>query len=185
MSGTDAALRRLADRADIQDAMYRYARGVDRNDKALIRDAYHPDAYDDHVDYKGDVEGFIAWLDGRFAVFDNSMHFLGNCLVEFAGPDLAFVETYFCSRRTRAPVGEEAAGLKPEDAICRQVWGRYIDRFERRDGAAWRVARRIVVIDTRLTSVALGGARVGPATWGTRDGTDPLWAMRAEVLGVA
>jgi hypothetical protein len=183
VSGTnEATLLRLVDRAEIQDTIYRYARGVDRNDKDLIRSAYHPDAYDDHVDYKGDIEGFLAWIDHRFAAFDNSMHFLGNCLIEFAGPDIAFVETYFASRRTRAPVGEEAANLKPDDAICRQSWGRYLDRFERRKGE-WRVARRIVVIDARFSSVAIGGARAGSATWGTRETSDPLWRMRAEVLG--
>jgi hypothetical protein len=42
----EAALRRLLDRAQIQDATYRYARGVDRGDVGLIRSAYHPDAYD-------------------------------------------------------------------------------------------------------------------------------------------
>lgn len=180
----NTARQRFIDRTEIYDAMCRYARGVDRGDADFIRSAYHPDAHDDHGDYKGNIDGFIEWLGTRFLNFDNSMHFLGNCLIEFAGPDLALVETYYASRRVRAPVGEECAGLAPDDAICRQAWGRYLDRFERRDGE-WRIAKRMVVTDSRFTSVAKGGARNAPLTWGTRDRSDPFYAARAAVLGDA
>src|SRR5262249_6517739 len=138
-----ATVRRLADRAAIYDAMCRYARGMDRADADLIRSASHRDSYEAHVHYKGNNEGFIVDAATRFEGFDNSMHLLGTCLIEFAGPDLAFVETYFASRRTRPPVGDEGAGLGPGDAICRQQWGRYLDRFERRNGE-WRIAKRLV-----------------------------------------
>ena len=179
---TPDTLQRLADRAAIQDAMCRYARGVDRGDADMIRSAYHPDAHDDHVEYKGDVDGFIKWLDARFAPFVNSTHFLGNCLIEFAGPDLAFVETSYASRRLRLPTGNESAGLGPHDMIMRQSWGRYLDRFERRNGD-WRVARRVVIVDDRFSSIAKGGARNTPSTWGYRSRQDPMYAFRAEVLG--
>ena len=49
------ALQQLIDRQEIRDCMARYARGVDRNDWEAVRDTYHPDAYDDHGDYKGDI----------------------------------------------------------------------------------------------------------------------------------
>src|SRR3954464_7687266 len=89
---------RLAERAEIQDCLLLYARGVDRGDWELVRSTYHPDADDAHGEYQGGVDGLIAWLDQRFAGADNSMHFLGNCLIEFAEADFAFVETYFASR---------------------------------------------------------------------------------------
>jgi hypothetical protein len=174
--------QRLADRAEIYEVMCRYARGVDRGDYELLRSAYHVDAYDDHGEYKGNVDGFIEWLRARFHGFDNSVHFLGNCLIEFAGPDLALVETYYASRRLRAPEGAERTGLTPNDAICRQAWGRYLDRLERRHGE-WRIARRVVVVDARFTSVARGGERSGQSTWGTRDPSDPYYAVRAQVFG--
>lgn len=180
----DETIQRLADRAAIWDTMCRYARGVDRGDEAVIRSAYHPDAYDDHIEYSGGVDGFIAWLDVNFAGYDNSMHFLGQCLIEFAGPDLAMVETYYASRRLRPPEGDEATGLAPGDMICRQSWGRYLDRFERR-GGAWRIARRTLVVDNRFTSVAKGGIRTGAGPWGTRDTSDPLYAVRDGILGNA
>ena len=174
-------VRRLADRAEIHDVMYRYARGIDRGDADLIRAAYHTDACDDHVHYKGDIDGFLAATAKRMEGVDNSMHFLGNCLIEFAGPDIALVETYFASRRTRAPEGDEAAGLAPNDVICRQQWGRYLDRFERRNGA-WRVSKRLVVVDARFNTVAKAGARDGPLVWGTHDRSDPYYAFRAEIF---
>jgi hypothetical protein len=36
-----AQLRQLTDRAEILDCMQRYARGMDRQDRALLRSAYH------------------------------------------------------------------------------------------------------------------------------------------------
>lgn len=178
------ALQRLLDKSQIHDVICRYSRGVDRGDWALVRSTYHADAHDDHVEYKGGIDGLIEWLDRRFAGVDNSMHFLGNCLIEFATPDLAFVETYFTSRRLRAPSGDERTGLASADAICREAWGRYADRFERRHGE-WRVARRLVVIDSRFTSVAKGGARNSLSTWGTRDLSDPSHSVRAGIFGNA
>ncbi len=177
------ALARLIERAAIEDAMRVYARGVDRGDWALVRAAYHPDAYDDHGDYKGPVEGLIAWLEQRFAGVDNSMHFLGQSLIEFGGPDLALAETYFVSQRLRALTDEERKALGARDAMSRQAWGRYVDRFERRDGGPWLVARRIVVLESSFTSVALGGQRGGPALWGQRDRSDAVYQARAQILG--
>ena len=174
-------LQRLIDRAEIHDCMARYVRGVDRGDADLMRSAYHTDAYDDHVDYKGDVEGFIKWLDGRFAPFVNSMHHIGDSFIEFAGPDVAFVETQYASRRLRQPTSEEAAKLGANDMVMRQSWGRYLDRFERRNGE-WRIARRIVIVDDRFTSIAIGGARNTPSTWGYRNPSDPMYAFRADVF---
>lgn len=178
---TDDAMQRLIDQQAIRDALCQYARGVDRGDWDLVRSTYHEDAHDDHGGYKGPIDGLIAWLDARFTGVDNSMHFLGNCLVEFAGPDLALVETYFVSRRLRPPNEEERKTLSPNDALCREAWGRYVDRFERRDGT-WRVAHRTVVIEASSTSIALGGARVHPLTWGQRDRGDRLYEARSEIL---
>jgi hypothetical protein len=173
-------LQRLLDKEAIRDTMARYSRAVDRGDWAQLRLTYHVDAWDDHGEYKGPIDGLVEWLDKRFAGVDNSIHFLGNSLIEFADPDTALVETYFVSRRLRPPTDEELAG--PRDAMCREAWGRYIDRFERRDGQ-WRVARRIVVLESSSTSLALGGVRGGTSTWGHRDRDDPLYQAQLELFG--
>ena len=176
------ALRTLIDRAEIQDAMVRYARGVDRGDWELVRSAYHLDAYDDHGEYKGDIDGLIEWLEKRFATAENGMHFLGNCLIEFADPERALVETSFVSQRLRPPVSGEVTDARPGDAMCRQSWGRYVDRFECRQGE-WRVANRTVVLDAVFTSLARNADRTGPAVWGRRNRTDRLYQAQAEIFG--
>lgn len=175
------ALARLLDRAAIQDLMARYARGVDRRDWELVRATFHPDAHDDHGEYKGGVDGFIAWVSRRHEKVTQSMHFLGNCLIEFTGPDTALVETYYIARQT---IGADAtaahtmlgAGAKPGPMEA-EIWGRYIDIVERRHGE-WRTVRRTVAFEVvqahAATSLPLG------AEWaqGRRDSTDPLYAMR-------
>ena len=174
----EQALEELLEKEEIQNAMRRYARAVDRSDWAGVRAAYHADAYDDHGDYKGDIDGLIAWLEDRFADAVNGTHFLGNCLIEFAGPDLALVETYFISHRLRSPTADEAAIAGPKDSICRQGWGRYVDRFERRDGQ-WRVAHRVVVLDSTFTFVAQNSVRGGRPVWSARNPGDYLYQARA------
>ncbi|MPM22037.1 hypothetical protein SDC9_68487 [bioreactor metagenome] len=176
------ALQRLLDKDQIRDAICRYAQGVDRGNWDLVRSGYHADAFDAHGDYQGGVDGFIEWLRKRFDGVDNSMHFLGQSLIEFAGPDLALVETYFVSRRLRPATESERAALGPSDAIARAGWGRYVDRFERREGE-WRVAHRTVVLEAISSSVAKGGVRTqGPLTWGDRNGNDRLDTLRAELF---
>lgn len=184
--GADHNFQRLVDCAAIQDCLARYARSTDRGDWQAVRDTYHHDAEDQHGEYRGNVDGLIEWLVRRFDGIDNSMHFLGNCLIEFASSDLAFVETYFCSRRLRQPASDEQAGLGPDDAICREAWGRYLDHFERRDGQ-WRVARRQVVIEAVYSSVASGGKRGwhSPNIWGSRDAFDPSRRSRDDLFARA
>jgi hypothetical protein len=51
-------VKRLTDRAEIYDCMQRYARGIDRQDRALLRSAYHDGAVDDRVGFGSDLS---AW----------------------------------------------------------------------------------------------------------------------------
>jgi hypothetical protein len=177
----DPALQRLVDRAQIEQALARYARAVDRGDWQALHSVYHPDAHDDHVEFQGGLLSLIAWLEERFEEVESSVHFLGNCLIEFAGPDRALVETYFTSIRLRPPAEDESAGLAPDDAMARESHGRYVDLFENRAGA-WRIARRQVVLDARFAVVARGGRRAEGSSWGRRDGSDPVQRARSAVL---
>jgi len=180
---TTAFEARLEDRAAIADCLARYARGVDRGDWDLVLSTYHPDAYDSHGDYRGGMDGLAAWLDKRLSGVDNSMHLLGQCLIEFAGPDWAFVETYFVSRRLLPPTDAQRAGLPADAAMTREVAGRYVDQFERRHGH-WKVLHRVVVVEASSQGVALGGVRAPGAkvTWGRRDRGDPSWKAREELF---
>jgi hypothetical protein len=152
------------DRQEILDCLNRYCRGMDRFDAELVRSAYHPDAIDDHGPYCGPVEGLIEKVfasDGTRYV--RSQHILGNHTLELAG-DVAWGETYwmFLGVREGAPADIGA--------------GRYVDRFERRDGR-WAIAHRISVseyaADTYPPEVL---ARVNGQSRSRRDRSDPSYA---------
>lgn len=129
-----AALRGLLDRQAIVDCIQRCARGVDRGDEALVRSAYHPDALEDHGAYIGDVDGLMAFLHAAHRPFDSYQRYVSNSTVELDG-DVAHVESYYSCILRRDTTGRLLAN-----------GGRYVDRFERRDGE-WRIARRVVVME--------------------------------------
>ncbi len=182
-SSVEGALQRLADKDAIRDAMYRYARGVDRLDPDLIRSAYHPDAYDDHGSFKGDVDGLIEWIMRRHVSIDQSMHIIANTLIDLLSDDVAVMESYVIvpqsypaeARETiRAWVGEEE--LDAGERLAVVMYARMIDRFERRAGE-WKIARRVVVIEE--VDAKRVPARTGPpvSVQHVRGPTDALYEM--------
>ena len=182
---------RMTDRHAIQDCLYRYIRGVDRKDWGLVRSAYHPDAHDDHGNYKGGIDGFIDSLVVRHATIEQSMHVVGNMWIEFDGPDGALVETYFVTYQRLSPEAGDARlaylrgkPVAADQAVETEVVGRYVDRMTRRDGA-WKIGRRTVVFEVfrGQPAPAGGGLRANWAV-GTRDGNDPIEIARRE-LGLA
>lgn len=161
------------DRFEIQDVLFRYARAVDRLDYASIAACYFDDATDVHGSYTGDVAGLVEDIRTRHRTIDSSQHFISNVLVEFTGDDSADVESYCLCFLRQAPA---EPGGEQELAIIRC---RYVDRFERRDGA-WGIADRVVVYDESRTVTMVDGL---DPTWvpSQRDGTDPAytWGLRS------
>ena len=90
----NARFQELCDRADILDCMYRYARGMDRLDRELLRSAYHDDAVDDHVGFVGPVDDFVDWAFAYHATQTRHQHLLMNHTADIAG-DEAHSETYY------------------------------------------------------------------------------------------
>ena len=133
---TSQILAELADREAIRECLYRYSRGVDRLDADMIRSAYWPDAVDQHLEFKGNAEEFIAWSFPIMGAMDQTMHMIGNVLMRIDGTS-ADVESYFYGyhRVTIEGVKQDVIGA-----------GRYIDRFEKR-GEEWRVSERLVMTD--------------------------------------
>lgn len=174
------ALQRLLDKDEIRDLMARYARGVDRGDWDAVRDVYHPDAHDDHGDYKGGLDGFIAFGSSRTGGATQVMHFLGECLIEFASTDVAIVETYFFTAHSLGPEGQEeyAVGDGTSPVQISQ-YGRYVDRIERRDGP-WRIANRIVIFEATRLVVGVQPSLKPEWAQQRRDNNDPIYRMRAE-----
>jgi ketosteroid isomerase-like protein len=125
-----AFVRQQKDRQEIFDALLRYTRGVDRADKELMKSAYHPDGFDEHGVADGDPEKFCSWAIGWHGEHQRShQHIITNHTVELDG-DTAHGETYFIFW------GDNREGPPT------LAFGRYIDRFEKRDGK-WGVAHRI------------------------------------------
>lgn len=122
----------------IQQILYRYCRGVDRGDRALLASVYHDDAIDAHGAWTGLGRDFADYLvPAMDAVPVVGQHHITNMLIDLDG-DSANVESAFLA-------------LHPESRENGQpghifVGGRYLDRFERRAGQ-WKIASRTVVID--------------------------------------
>jgi hypothetical protein len=166
---TDALLHELLARQQIYDALMRAVRGVDRLDRDLILSAYHPGARDNHGSFDGPVEEFVEWVMGRHGDgrIPSCTHVVGNVSIRVEG-DVAHTESY-CIAMYRL----ELDGT-PHDMFS---LGRYIDRFERRQGE-WKIAERFVVFDKdRLDPV--GRTWDGPLTKalpsGRRDKQDPSY----------
>jgi len=177
MELTDAELtrfRRVADQQEMRDVIYRYCRGIDRRDYDLVRSCYHPDAVDDHGDFRGGVDDFIAYVQRGLPRYERTMHVIGNVLAD-PDQDRGRVESYLvayhhlAASRTK-PARDFVAGL------------RYVDDFARRAGE-WRIAARVCVFEwSRIDLVAPDGWVPAPtATQGRVDGTDLVF--RASVAG--
>lgn len=157
-------LDEVAAHLQIQQALFRYCRGVDRGDPELISSVYHPDAIDAHGAWTGPGKDFASYL---VPVMDQvpliGQHHITNVLISLDG-DEAAVESYFVAFHP-----EETADGAAHALVC----GRYLDRFERRE-AGWLIADRRVVIDVSrpLTPIPdWRGAAYFPA--GARREADP------------
>ena len=126
----------LLDRIALHDLVMRYCRGCDRRDFALVRSLYHDDAIDDHgAMFKGGADAFVAWLPEVTAHWHLTRHSISNSLFVIDG-DRAEGEHYVEAwHRTHGP-----------DAKLFIALGRYLDRYERRDGE-WKFTYRSLVFD--------------------------------------
>ena len=137
-----AFVREQKDRADILKAMHRYTRGVDRHDRELMLSAYHPDAWDEHGVAEGVAADFCDWAIGWHGEFQTKhQHIITNHTVELDG-DTAHGETYYTFW------GENRQG-PPQLSF-----GRYVDRFEKRDGK-WAIAHRVCVNEATFNQEAM------------------------------
>jgi len=133
-------IQELLDKEAIRSVLYRLCRAVDRRDKELMVSCYHPDATEDHGAFLGDAADFCALASQSEGGFYLRMHHnIGTINIELKA-DLAESEAYFCASGPLATPAEDGS------TQVRGIYGRYIDRFERRNGE-WRIAQRIVVKD--------------------------------------
>jgi hypothetical protein len=126
----------VRDKFALQQLAWTYCHAVDRRDMTLLRSLYHDDAVDDHGPmFCGGPDEFVAWLPSVLSGWEATSHMIANMLFLVDGDqaDGELVTTAY--HRSCPPDAQEfIAG------------GRYLDRYEKRDGA-WRFLRRSLVLD--------------------------------------
>lgn len=143
MSADNAAkLEELFDRVAIEDVLYRYCHAVDRCDADLLRGVYWVDATDDHIFWQGKAGDFVDFCIPILESRDQTMHSITNVMIRIEGQQ-AFVQSYY----------------RAYERLCRKdgtanditMYGRYLDRMEKRPGddgnSEWRIADRKVQMD--------------------------------------
>jgi hypothetical protein len=158
----------LLDKQAITEVLFRYCRGIDRHDRALLASVYHDDAEDYHGIYNGPISGFFERMKGPPAGLLATHHSVSNILVELDG-DVARVESYLNAMHRR----QSAEGLVDDLLKCR-----YVDRFERRNGE-WKIAKRSVIYDWGVTQPAVEKGwwddAPGEYLFGRKDRSDPVY----------
>jgi hypothetical protein len=137
-SVSQPTLETLLHKHCIEQVLYRYCRGCDRAEEALLRDCFHPDATHRHGAFAGSSADFCTFALAIVGKLRACKHTISNVMVQQDG-DLALSECHYHSyhRRLDETTGEE------EDYFGA---GRYLDRFERR-GGVWKITARIGLID--------------------------------------
>lgn len=157
-------LRSLVDHQAITDLIYRYCRSMDRIDAELGYSIWHDDAVADYGEvYRGDGRGFIDFVCAQHRGAVSHTHQVTNIVIELDG-DRAASESYVIS-----------ALRMMLDGQLKQVttWGRYLDRWSRRDGR-WGIDHRLAIRDLDEIADVTPLTRVNP---GRRDRTDPSYAL--------
>jgi len=131
-------IRSLRDRRDILDCVNSYGRGLDRLDPALIRDAYHPDAVDNHGPFVGGVDAFVPFAIEIEGTFLTTHHGITSHNCEISG-DIAHAESYVFFF-VRMPDGKSVGA----------GGGRYVDMLKYRDGK-WAISVRRLLMDWTFT----------------------------------
>jgi hypothetical protein len=139
-SSLDRSLAGLLAKDAIGEVLTRYARAVDTADLDLIRSVYWPEATDDHGNFNGNAMEFAAFAVDVLKGFRTTMHFMTNVSIAFPADSQADVQCYFYAYHEH--VGEADGG----PLMVTIVGGRYLDRFEQRNGE-WRILTRVVTMD--------------------------------------
>jgi hypothetical protein len=161
-------------RMQITEVLHNYARANDRVDEALMRSCFWPESTHQHGSFKGKSQDFVTFAIAIVSKLKNCSHFITNVSIETAG-DKAVSECYLLAHHRRT----KKTGEGEEDWF---LGGRYLDRFEKRDGV-WKIAHRRGLSDfARTFDPADTSLDALPAEQLSVHSTaDPLYAMLAEL----
>ena len=125
--------------------------------------------------FHGTAKDFVPWVMDVLATMKRTQHCICNMLIEVDG-DRAFSETYFIAHHT----------LQNEkgDDVFMIAAGRYLDRFERRNGV-WKISHRQACYDWNSSGPSTDSwNRAAPGQWtfGERGEQDKSYANFAGQL---
>jgi hypothetical protein len=160
MTSDDDRLQVLLDKQAIMETIYRYGRSMDRLDRELGYSVFWPEATADYGKqmYQGTGHGFVDMVMEAHLNFTAHSHQFSNISIEVDG-DNARSETY--GDVTLRRVDEHG------ECIDSRNLGRYVDRWERRDGD-WRIIDRKYLHDFDQSGRSAGDFM----TTGRRDRSD-------------
>lgn len=130
------AIDEVIAKQEITDLVGRYMRGLDRLDRGLLRSTFHDDATTDYGFFQGGPDEFVDMAYNALKDHLANHHMIGQVNIDLEG-DIAFGEVYFQAFHRIIQEGEE------RDLF---ISGRYVDRYEKRDGE-WKFAFRSEVND--------------------------------------
>ena len=169
MSSTppEPALQEMLDEYALRKLVHTYCRAVDRGDLEALPDLYHRDAEDRHGAFSsGSVDGFIERLAASRRHLRSTQHHVTTTNFAIRG-DSAEGEIYSIATHTFAAKGGETEVI---------VGGRYLDKYEKRNGT-WRFLERAIVTDWahvhEPSSVDLNHPMVKDSPKGTLGEDDP------------
>lgn len=173
-----------AARFEIMDCAHLYCHAVDRRRWALMAHVFHEDATYKFFSIDGGWRDFVAAAKVLIDPMIQTHHQVSNIMVRFESGDVAFSETYL--RAYHVVPADYPAGtfLSLPGGGALWVGGRYIDRFERRDGL-WRISHRHGLVDW-VRSAAGEDAGLGgfePAWCGQPGDGDPSRIVVKPLLG--
>ena len=142
---TDDRLEQLWSRAAIEEILFAYARGNDRNDPDLIRSCFWPESTHQHGGFSGSSQDFVTFAAAIIGKLKHCAHFITNVSVRVDG-NRAFSECYYFAHHRR----DAASGNGEEDAFFE---GRYLDFHEQRNGV-WKILRRRGLSDLSIVTPA-------------------------------
>jgi len=147
----------------IREQIYNYARGLDRMDRDLALQVWHPDGTADYLgQYTGSGAGFIDWAWRAHTKLMGHSHQMTNIIIKVNG-DKAVSETYLiASLRSEADENSASTNL---------IRGRYADKWSKRNGR-WAIDHRVMVVDF---STRENTTTPNPKTFMRRDKTDPSY----------
>jgi SnoaL-like domain len=126
-------LERLADIQDIRDGLTRFCRALDRCDLPLAKSVFHHDAHEDHGPVVGNAHQFYDMMVPLLKTsFERLVRTVSQVSIEVSG-DRALSEANW-------------TGVMRDSVNDMFHQGRYLDRWERRNGE-WKIAARVALID--------------------------------------